>query len=240
MVNISATALIARFTKMLGWKYIWGAAREGVVDCSGAFTYAYSLLKSWMYHGSNTMWSKYSYAKGKIGDVELLPGQPVYKYNVRANGTWDVHHVGEYIGRGWVIEAKGFLYGVILSRIEEWHITSKLKSKDGGVVIYDAKEEPYVIVKATVVTTKGKPSNYVNLRSGATSVSSKNIIGKVYHGAEVEVLTDVPVNPGWYAVRYKGTYGCMDADFLKLSTAVPTLETRVSDLERRVTDLEKK
>ena len=41
---ITKSKILSLFKKMLEehWSYEWGAAREGCVDCSGAFVYAYS------------------------------------------------------------------------------------------------------------------------------------------------------------------------------------------------------
>jgi hypothetical protein len=228
MQVLLASLIIAEFIRMVGWKYIWGAAREGTVDCSGAFAYACKRLGSWMYHGSHTMYTKYCYDKGKLGTVELLPGQPVFKERTVA-GVWYVHHVGLYIGEGWVIEAKGHLYGVIVSRVEDWHLTGKLKSRDGGIVQYDVKEVLPVIANAQIVTSTGKAGSYVNLRSGSSSLNPR--VAKMPNGAQVQVMTEVPVNKGWYAVKYGNVIGCADAQYVKLLDAVPTLESRVAALE---------
>ena len=108
------------------WKYVAGGAKAGEVDCSGAFTYWYKQADSYMYHGSNTMWRKYSTAVGKIGEIELVPGMAVYKIrkwdSSQSDNTWyqtepgDVYHVGLYIGDGMVVEAKGTRYGVVYSK----------------------------------------------------------------------------------------------------------------------------
>ena len=37
-----------------------------VADCSGLFYWAFKELGGYMYHGSNTMWSKYCTAKGTL------------------------------------------------------------------------------------------------------------------------------------------------------------------------------
>lgn len=66
-VSVKASYLIAGFNQMLkeNWKYVWGSAKQGEVDCSGAFTYLYKQAGSQMYHGSNTMYRKWSTEKGK-------------------------------------------------------------------------------------------------------------------------------------------------------------------------------
>lgn len=71
--EVKASDFIREFQRMLGWKYEWSAAREGCVDCSGAFTYAYKKLGGNMVHGSNTMWRQYATEKGKLGSIALVP-----------------------------------------------------------------------------------------------------------------------------------------------------------------------
>lgn len=117
------------------WKYVAGAAKQGEVDCSGAFTYWYKKGGSYMYHGSNTMWRQYAPKKGKIGEIELVPGMPVYKWRkdgkepdkYKNDGIGNFYHVGLYIGDGQVVEAKGVRSGVVYSCISEWTHCSTLK-----------------------------------------------------------------------------------------------------------------
>lgn len=108
------------------WKYVAKSARAGEVDCSGAFTYWYKEAGSYMYHGSNSMWRKYSTEVGKIGEIELVPGMAVYKIREWKSDQYanpwyqtepgDVYHVGLYIGGDQVVEAKGTRYGVVYSK----------------------------------------------------------------------------------------------------------------------------
>ena len=73
--------MIADFQLMVNekWQYVSDSAERGKVDCSGAFTYWYAQEGSKMYHGSNTMYRKWSTEKGKIGEISLVPGMAVYK-----------------------------------------------------------------------------------------------------------------------------------------------------------------
>lgn len=115
------------------WSYVSGGASEGAVDCSGAFTYWYNQAGGYMYHGSNTMWRKYSTAKGKIADIDLIPGMAVYKLRndgkepeqYRNDGIGNFYHVGLYVGNNTVVEAKGTKYGVVYSDISSWTHASK-------------------------------------------------------------------------------------------------------------------
>ncbi len=132
--------LIDIFKTMLQekWKYQWGAAREGVVDCSGAFTYAFRKLGGYMYHGSNTMWRKYTTEKGKMESMTLVPGMAVFRWRksgkepaaYKSDGLGDFYHVGLYIGGGEVIEAKSVQSGMAKSSVSGWPYAARLTGVD--------------------------------------------------------------------------------------------------------------
>ena len=85
-----------------------------VADCSGLFYWAFKQCGGYMYHGSNTMWSKYTTKKGELSSgkrtdgEKLKPGTAVFK----VKGT-DYYHVGLYIGDNKVIEAQCTRTGVV-------------------------------------------------------------------------------------------------------------------------------
>ena len=141
---IKASDLIRLFQQALDeeWGYIWGmrgqvwtqasqnrATREmtvrngqkwvgrRVADCSGLFVWAFRELGGDIYHGSNTMWKKYTTVKGTLtGDMTIRPGTAVF--TVGDDGVRG--HVGLYIGSGVCIEAKGTAYGVVTSQLSRW------------------------------------------------------------------------------------------------------------------------
>ena len=144
---IHAADLIAKFQYALDnhWGYIWGASGQlwtqakqdaatremtvkygqrwvghNVADCSGLFTWAFKQLGGYMYHGSNTMFKKYSITTGELKNGQRTDGEKLKPGTAVYTGTKDDHgHVGLYIGGGWVIEAKGTQYGVVRSSIAE-------------------------------------------------------------------------------------------------------------------------
>ena len=144
---INSTDLIAKFQYALDqhWGYIYGASGQlwtqakqdaatremtvkygqkwvghNVADCSGLFTWAFKQLGGYMYHGSNTMFKKYSIATGELKNGQRTDGEKLKPGTAVYTGTKDDHgHVGLYIGGGWVIEAKGTQYGVVRSSIAE-------------------------------------------------------------------------------------------------------------------------
>lgn len=161
MATIYVKQLIGLFQKALDehWGYIWGAAGEiwtqvkqdaatremtvkygqkwvgkRVADCSGLFYWAFKELGGYMFHGSNTMWSKYCTSKGTLNKgarsdgQELRPGSAVFKCR---NGT-DFYHVGLYIGNGIVIEAQGTSTGVVTSKLGSWTHWGELKGVNYG------------------------------------------------------------------------------------------------------------
>jgi len=89
-----------------------------VTDCSGLFSWAFAQLGGYMYHGSNTMYSRYCVNKGRLingfkdGKEPLKPGTAVFTGDAVNHG-----HVGLFIGGNEVIEASGPKSGVIKSRL---------------------------------------------------------------------------------------------------------------------------
>lgn len=141
---IKASDLIKLFQQALDeeWGYIWGqrgqtwtqakqdaatrdmTVRYGqkwvgrrVADCSGLFVWAFKELEGSIYHGSNTMWKKYTTNKGTLtGEMSIRPGTAVF--TVGSDGVRG--HVGLYIGDDVCIEAKGTAYGVVTSPLSRW------------------------------------------------------------------------------------------------------------------------
>lgn len=142
--KIKAAALIEDFRLPLRekWGYIWGksgqvwtrasqdaATRDmtvqygakwigrKVADCSGLFVWAYKRHGLKIYHGSNTIYNKYTTGtKGAVAaGVMIRPGAAVFQVN---DGKRT--HIGLYVGGGKCIEAKGTRSGVVESDISTW------------------------------------------------------------------------------------------------------------------------
>lgn len=142
---IRADDLIEKFRQALdeGWGYIWGKAGQTwteamqknatndmaikygkkwigkrVADCSGLFVWAFRELGGSIYHGSNTIWNRYTTNKGKVApSVSLRPGTAMF---LKRESDGNRHHIGLYVGNDTVIEAKGTMYGVVTSRVDHW------------------------------------------------------------------------------------------------------------------------
>ena len=173
-----------------------------VADCSGLFSWAFSQLGGYMYHGSNTMWNSYCTNKGKLingkrsDGQELKPGTAVFVLK----GTSDRSHVGLYIGNGEVIEASTTKVGVIKTKItnSKWNEWGELK----GVIFNSTSSNTASNVKSAVVNDVK-----VALRSGPST--NDNVLVRVNKGERVQVLGE-----SWTKVTYQGKTGYMMTKFL--------------------------
>ena len=221
MAQVKASDLVEIFNQMADekWKYVAGAHKQGAVDCSGAFYYAYKLLGGYMYHGSNTMWRKYTVKKDKIGGITLMPGMAVFKTRnwslAQSSNSWyntdpgDVYHVGLYVGDGKVVEAKGTKHGVVITDISTWHLAATLKD-----TIYDLTEENAVESSEKFETTMGVVkinSGWLNLRKEMSTLSER--MGKLYGG---DVVTVTGSHDDWYAVLYNNKTVYVKKNFIEL------------------------
>ena len=240
---IETQALIDKFKYAIEnkWGYIWGAAgsvwtqakqnaatREQTVkygqkwvghyvaDCSGMFSWAFKQLGGYMYHGSDTMFRKYTTARGELkagkrtDGQELLPGTAVFVWKPKDQ---KYGHVGLYIGDGIVIEAASTSSGVIRSKVSasKWTHWGEMKDVNYG----DHPEpgpEPAPPAGKAVVTGKN-----VALRQGPgtnTPVIIRIATGTTVSIAKVE---------GWTYVRYSGMTGFMMNEFIQSGEASVTV-----------------
>ena len=87
--------------------------------------------------------------KGSISSMPDVEGMLVFKLS---GGR--PYHVGVYVGDGYVIEAKGHAYGVVRSRIGEWHMWAKLPIMEYIVDTPD-KKNPLVLEWQKSATADG-------------------------------------------------------------------------------------
>lgn len=227
---ISADDLIAKFRYALdnAWGYIYGTAgvkwtearqksatnemakKYGaqwighmVADCSGLFTWAFKQLGGTMYHGSDTMFRKYTTASGELkagkrSDGETLqPGTAVFVWK---EDDKKYGHVGLYVGDGIVIESASTQKGVIKSKVSDkkWEFWGELK----GV---DYKPTPIPEGYAKVTGTR------LALREGPST--SAKVITRVDTGKLVKLENPPPSE--WDYVSYGGQKGYMMKKYLQ-------------------------
>lgn len=206
--KIPVSDFIAEFEIMRDgkWKYEWGAARKGCVDCSGAFVYASKKLGGpSISHSSNQIPRK--------NMTELLPiseAKPGYavlrhsdkfetealakKYN---DGLGNFKHIGLVSRDGkHVLEAKGSNYGFAETKLtDSWHCCGPLTFIDYGE---EVKEETMPDVVGTYYVNVGKDS-WLNVR--ADHGTNKKVLRKLYLGDQVEVID---VYDNWYKIIFDG------------------------------------
>lgn len=214
---IKASALINLFQRMLDehWAYEPGAAREGCVDCSGAFVWAYKQLGATIEHGSNSI------AHLRVGEYvpvsEAKPGYAVFKLREwredDGGNRWfdqqpgDCYHIGLMGRDGRVLNAQSTKTGFVASPASQnWAFAAPLKAvsysdnAEGGETMFG---------NATVKTQTA--GSYVNLREGASTRAA--VIGKVYDGERINVLREA--GAGWiYGKTQAGAEGYMSADYI--------------------------
>lgn len=192
------------------WAYEWGAAREGCVDCSGAFVLAYKQLGASIEHGSNSI------ARLRVGEYvpvsEAKPGYAVFKLRVwresDSGNHWfnqqpgDVYHIGLMGRNSKVLNAQSVKTGFVASDAKGWTFAAPLKD-----VIYK-EGDGKVFGNATVNITSG----YLNIREGASTRSK--IIAKAENGARVNIIREAG-GTGWiFGALESGEAGYMSSEYL--------------------------
>ena len=205
MSKIPVNELISCFERMRDehWDYCLNSAREGCVDCSGAFVWAYKQFNKTILHGSNSI------ARLSVGDLLSIsyarPGMVAVKVkdwtdDDDTNRWYDsepgnVYHIGLVIQNGSemnVIEAKGAKWGVVQTKLDnKWKFVAYLDDVD-----YTQKMEE-TIMEYKYTGSIHLTSGYVHLRS-QPNVTSKSI-AKLYHGEPVEIGDSS--QPNWYAIK---------------------------------------
>ena len=221
---IKKESLISLFERMLSehWAYEWGAAREGCVDCSGAFVFAYDQLGGpSIAHGSNSILRQ---SMGQLLPMsEAQPGYAAVKIRAwseaEAGNRWygkdpgDVYHIGLVGRNGKILNAQSTKTGFVTSDPGAWAGCAPLLDVDYG----EGTEDENVIYQAEVTTEKDPLRVRIWPGNG-------NVIGNVPRGATVDVLEDN--GDGWPRVRYGELLGYASGEYLtrvEEETAEPEL-----------------
>ena len=189
--------------RAMGRKYGSRWIGHWVADCSGLFSWAFEQLGGYMYHGSDTMFRKYTTYNGELkkgqrtDGRELKHGTAVFTYNKTKK---KYGHVGLYIGNGLVIEAEGTLKGVVTSNVNgKWTHWGELKGVDYG-------ETPAPVPAGKAIVT-GKD---VAMRQGPSK--STPVMTRVATG----MMVDIAVVEGWTYVHQGAKYGFMMNEFINI------------------------
>lgn len=193
------------------WAYEPGAAREGCVDCSGAFEWAYKQLGASIEHGSNSI---YHLRVGQVASVaQAKSGYAVFKTRAwreedRGNRWYgespgDCYHIGLMGRNGKVLNAQGEKTGFVASNAKGWAFAAPLNA-----VKYKAEGGGKMFGNATVSVTSG----YLNIREGAGTAAK--IIAKAENGTRVNVIREAG-GTGWvFGKLENGVAGYMAGEYL--------------------------
>lgn len=228
---MTADRLLAAFERMAreGWAYEWGAAREGCVDCSGAFVWAFQQAGQSIAHGSNTIARKQ--IAGSLRPArEAKPGWALFKHafdggepaQYRADGLGNFYHIALCSRDGTrALNAKGAKYGFCSDKLDGYAYAAPLKGVEYEERGSDGDLET---VYRAMVTTESDP-----LRVRA-SARTGQVIGKIPRGETVDVLRDS--GDGWPFVRYNELDGYASAEYL---TRIVETETVPGDVAENAT-----
>lgn len=167
------------------WSYEWGAAREGCVDCSGAFVWAFKQFGQSIAHGSNAI--ARSNARQLCDISQARPGYAMFKRKL------DDQEPDKYKGDGWgnfyhiglldtdcrrVLNAKGTESGFSADDISKWQYAMPLKGVEYDVI----ENRPNSYVGKVALT-----SGYLNVRQ--TPAKNGKYVTRLYDGDEVLVTS---------------------------------------------------
>lgn len=239
MGKIPVSALIADFRRMARENWTYGTdTRQGTVDCSGAFVWAYEQHGHDIYHGSNRM------ARVEVGKLipidqaVIVPGMAAFKHrkpgaeyydlpdDYQEDGDYytgdlsDYYHVGlvdEDTSR--VLNAQNEQTGFVSSPITQgWTHVGYLTQVD-----YGDKKEDVPMSEITTATVWAASGSTVNLRSKPDG----DLIDRVPVGATVTVSGH---QDGWSRIAYNGLTGWMMDKYLSVGgnpapSAAPSNDT---------------
>jgi cell wall-associated NlpC family hydrolase len=97
----------------IGKPYVWGADGPGSYDCSGLTSAAWAKAGIGLPHNA----AKQRQAVSSVSRSQLRPGDLVFYYS-------DLHHVGMYVGNGWLVHASRPGVPVQMKRYDDGNIHS--------------------------------------------------------------------------------------------------------------------
>ena len=234
MTKIPVDGLIGWFQRMYRerWRYTWGHAEKGDVDCSGAFVYAYRQYGRSIYHGSNTIARKHTVkllpvSEGRPGMAAFKIRKPGDKYydlpakyrkgGAEYNGDLnDYYHIGLIDEDGkHVLNAQGEKAGFTRTKLSAWGAVGFLKAVD-----YPNEKEMDDMQDMIVTAESGST---VKVRKQPSTMA--DVLAKLKVGTAVRAGDEAN---GWRPIVYNGNReGYMMASFLTPApaTAAPMVIT---------------
>ncbi|WP_245730441.1 C40 family peptidase [Micromonospora pallida] len=97
----------------IGKPYVWGAEGPNAYDCSGLMLAAWARAGVALPHNA----AQQRRVTAQVGRSELRPGDLVFYYS-------DLHHVGMYVGDGWVVHASRAGVPVRMKRADDGPVHS--------------------------------------------------------------------------------------------------------------------
>lgn len=205
---------------------------QHVWDCSGLFRGAWRALAKYRSGGATTIYRSWCDEKGTIDTMPDVEGIAVFR------GTpGNMEHVGLYVGKGYVIDARSSEKGVLLSTMASygrWTHWGKLVDVEYG----ETEEKPTVTDVKWRATVKTQTGNGINLWDTPLKSAS---VQRVPEGAAVDVLYEA--GNGFVLASYGGVLGYADVGYLvrEIGSAGDSCANsdRLEALEERVSALEK-
>lgn len=205
---------------------------QHVWDCSGLFRGAWRALAKYRSGGATTIYRSWCDEKGTIDTMPDVEGIAVFR------GTpGNMEHVGLYVGKGYVIDARSSEKGVLLSTMASygrWTHWGKLVDVEYG----ETEEKPTVTDVKWRATVKTQTGNGINLWDTPLKSAS---VQRVPEGAAVDVLYEA--GNGFVLASYGGVLGYADVGYLVRESGSAgdsgANSDRLEALEERVSTLEK-
>ncbi|MDI1464215.1 NlpC/P60 family protein [Catellatospora sp. KI3] len=109
-----AAAKAAQFAcRQIGKDYVWGSAGPNTFDCSGLVMAAWNSVGVGLPHNAKAQRSKVA----SVSRANLRPGDLVFYYS-------DLHHVGMYVGGGWIVHASRPGKPIAMRKMDDGNIHS--------------------------------------------------------------------------------------------------------------------
>ena len=241
--KIKASALLDLFEIMLdeAWEYEYGAAREGEVDCSGAFDYAADQLgRPDVLHSSNRI-ARIN-CPTMLPISEAKPGYAAFRWRKDfetaeleekySDGLGNFKHMGLVSRDGkHVLHAKGKKYGFVCEELDSsWQYVAALDFVDYSEKAQQEAEEAAVLYQAMISTNEDP------LRVRAWPKTGE-ILGCVDKGRIADVLKDT--GDGWPFIRAGELEGYVSGQYLPPVSKTEIKEEIDEEVEVETSDAQK-